>query len=269
MKSLWWRQIQGILRLELRKNLLSSRALPLYLMAAIPAVIVLIFIAVTTAFDDVPREFQGPGGAAMLFAAIFHMGILRSTLFFACVWVFMNLFRGEVLDRSLHYYFLSPVRREVLVAGKFLSALIATVFAFGSVTTFCFIALYTHLGAGSVVAASGQLLAYLAIITMACVGYGAIFMIAGLFMRNPVIPAIIVFAWEGVNGFLPALLKKFSVIFYLQSLFPVNLSEGPIEIISEPVPLWIGVPGFIVFSGLMLVAAGFQIRRMEVHYAED
>ena len=88
-------------------------------------------------------------------------------------------------------------------------------------------------------------------------------------MRNPVIPAIMVFAWESVIGFLPALLKKFSVLFYLQALFPVNISEGPIEIISEPVPLWVGVPGFILFSGLMLVAAGLQIRRMEVHYAED
>ena len=25
----------------------------------------------------------------------------------------MNLFRGELVDRSLHYYFLSSVRREV------------------------------------------------------------------------------------------------------------------------------------------------------------
>ena len=266
MKTLWWLQIQGILRLEVRKNLFSARALPLYFMAVIPLAVVLIFIAVTTAFDEIPREFQGPGGAATLIGAIFHLGILRSTLFFACVWVFMNLFRGEVLDRSLHYYFLAPVRREVLVAGKFLSAMVGTVAAFGSVTTFLFVALSIHIGAPLDL---GNLLAYLAIIVMACVGYGAIFMIAGLFMRNPVIPAIVVFAWESVNGFLPALLKKFSVIFYLQALFPVNLSEGPIEIISEPVPLWIGVPGFIVFSALMLIAAGYQIRRMEVHYAED
>jgi hypothetical protein len=78
-----------------------------------------------------------------------------------------------------------------------------------------------------------------------------------------------VFFWENINTFLPGLLKKFSVLFYLQSLFPIDISEGPIEIIAEPVPLWIGIPGFIVFSTLMLLAAGFQIRRMEVHYADD
>lgn len=269
MTSLWWRQIRGILRLEIRRNLFSSRSLPLYLLAAIPLAIVAIFIAVTAALGETPREFSGQGGPALLFAGIFHLAILRTTLYFACVWVFMNLFRGEVLDRSLHYYFLSPVRREVLVAGKFLSALVGTVVTFGSVTVICFVALTVHLGAGSVLDASGQLAAYVAIVAMACVGYGAIFMVMGLFMRNPVIPAIIVFFWEGVNTLLPALLKKFSVIFYLQSLFPVDISEGPIQIISEPVPLWIGIPGFIIFSTLMLVAAGIQIRRKEIDYGSD
>ena len=43
-------QIQGILRMEVRKNLFSSRALPLYLLAAIPLAVTLIFIAVTAAF---------------------------------------------------------------------------------------------------------------------------------------------------------------------------------------------------------------------------
>ena len=38
----------------------------------------------------------------------------------------MNLFRGEILDRSLHFYFLAPIRREVLMAGKFLAGLLAT-----------------------------------------------------------------------------------------------------------------------------------------------
>ena len=38
----------------------------------------------------------------------------------------MNLFRGEILDRSLHFYFLAPIRREVLMVGKFLAGLLAT-----------------------------------------------------------------------------------------------------------------------------------------------
>ena len=61
-------------------------------------------------------------GVALFFAVLYQF-ILRFVLYFGCVWIFMNLFRGEVLDRSLHYYFLAPIRREVLVAGKYVSAL--------------------------------------------------------------------------------------------------------------------------------------------------
>jgi ABC-type transport system involved in multi-copper enzyme maturation permease subunit len=247
----------------------STRALPLYLLAAIPATITFIVVAVSTIVGEPPPEFSGPSGATMLFAALFQLGILRTTLYFAAVWIFMNLFRGEVLDRSLHYYFLSPVRRDVLVAGKFASAWVGVSTVFSVVTVVCFGEIHAYFGNTSLTGLSGQLFAYLSIVWMACLGYGAIFMVAGLFMRNPVIPAILVFFWEQANPFLPGLLKKFSVIFYLQSLFPIDISEGPIEIISEPVPLWIGIPGFIIFSGLTLLLAGFQIRRMEVHYAED
>ena len=42
----------------------------------------------------------------------------------------MNLFRGEMLDKTLHYWFLAPARREVLLAGKYLAGLIAAVVIF-------------------------------------------------------------------------------------------------------------------------------------------
>jgi len=270
MKSLWWRQIQGILRMEVRKNLLSARALPIYLLGAIPIGIVTLFVLVASYLEDgPPTEFAGAGGAQIFFALLFDLGIFRSTLYFGCVWVFMNLFRGEVLDRSLHYYFLAPVKREVLVAGKFLSAWVGATILFGAVSSICLAVIYNFLDAGNLTSAVGHWLAYLAIVAMATLGYGAIFMVAGLFMRNPVIPAILIFFWEGLNPFLPSLLKKFSVVFYVQALYPIDMSQGPIEIISDPVSLWFAIPGFLLFTGAMLFLAGMQIRRMEVHYADD
>jgi len=43
---------------------------------------------------------------------------------------FMNLFRGEMLDKTLHYWFLAPARREVLLAGKYGAGLIASTIIF-------------------------------------------------------------------------------------------------------------------------------------------
>ena len=44
-----------------------------------------------------------------------------SPFFFGCLGIFMNLFRGEMLDKTLHFWFLMPVRREVLLAGKYVA----------------------------------------------------------------------------------------------------------------------------------------------------
>ena len=115
----------------------------------------------------------------------------------------------------------------------------------------------------------GHWLSYLAIVAMATLGYGAIFMTAGLFMKNPVVPAIIILLWENANPLLPSFLKKLSVIHYLQALYPVDITKGPVAILSESVSLWIAVPGFILFAAAMLLVAGLQIRRMEIHYTDD
>ena len=68
----------------------------------------------------------------------------------------------------------------------------------------------------------------------------------GLFFRNPMIPAAVVFVWENLNPFLPALLKKISVIFYLRSLCPVEVPVPPpfsvMVIDADPTPAWLAVP---------------------------
>ena len=62
-----------------------------------------------------------------ILAGIFQIFFLRPAVYFGCVGIFTYLFRGEVVERTLHYYFLSPVRREVLVAGKYLAGLVTAV----------------------------------------------------------------------------------------------------------------------------------------------
>ena len=44
---------------------------------------------------------------------------------------------------------------------------------------------------------------YSASAALACVGYGSIFLAAGLLLRNPIIPAVVILFWENINNFLP------------------------------------------------------------------
>ncbi|HEV7377432.1 MAG TPA: hypothetical protein VGN95_22135, partial [Pyrinomonadaceae bacterium] len=209
-----------------------------------------------------------------IFAGIYGGLILRTIVFFGCAWIFMNLIRGEVVDRSLHYYFLAPVRREVLVVAKYLSGLLVSIVIFTFTTLgalfFMYVAAYpasTHYlmdGPGL-----SQAFWYVAITVLACIGYGAFFLVIGLFFRNPIIPALALYGWEWINFLLPPLLKKISVIHYLSSLAPVPMSEGPFAIVAEPTPAWISVPGLIIVTAILLFIASLQIRRMEIKYIGD
>ena len=269
--SLWGRQVSAVMRLELRKNFLSRRALLLYLLAGLP----LGLLALLDIFPPPSNEFNDFTLLSVMYAAIYNGLILRTLIFFGCAWVFMNLFRGEVVDRSLHYYFMTPARREVLVVGKYLSGLVTTVVMFGvstvgSMLLLYFVRFYSQStryffdGPGL-----RQMLVYLGITVLACFGYGAVFLIIGLFFRNPVIPALILYGWEWINFLLPPLLKKLSVIHYLHSLAPVPMNEGPFAVLAEPTPAWLSVPSLFVFTLAVLTLASLYIRRMEISYAGE
>jgi ABC-type transport system involved in multi-copper enzyme maturation permease subunit len=269
--SLWWRQIRAIFRLEIEKNFLGRRSILLYLLALIPVVP----LALLAPFTPPGREWQDFTQYNMIFAIYYGGLILRTVVFFGCAWIFMNLFRGDIIDRSLHFYFLSPVRRQVLVVGKYLSGLVTSIILFTASTVVSMLLLYLpHFysessryfleGQGL-----GQLLTYAGITILACVGYGAFFLVVGLFFRNPIIPAIVLYFWEWANFLMPPLLKKISVIHYLNSLAPVPVYEGPFAVAALPTPAWIAVPSLIAVTVLVLILASRRIRHMEIRYGSD
>jgi hypothetical protein len=108
---------------------------------------------------------------------------------------------------------------------------------------------------------------------LACVGYGAFFLVVGLFIRNPIIPALLLYGWEWLNFLLPPLLKKISVIHYLNSMMPVPLSaaisEGPLAVVAEPTPAWISIPSMLLVTLIVLILAAYRTRHMEIRYGND
>src|SRR6185369_3208391 len=185
------------------------------------------------------------------------------------------LFRGEIVDRSLHYYFLSSVRREVLVAGKYFSGLITALILFTSVTVVSMLLMFfPHFYSASMrffFEGPGltHLLTYAGITMLACIGYGAFFIVVGLFIRNPIIPALLLYGWEWLNFLLPPLLKKISVIHYLNSLVPLPMQEGPFAVVADPTPAWIAIPSLVIVTAIVLVISAYRIRRMEIRYGSD
>src|SRR5688572_246478 len=273
--GLWLRQIRAIVRLELEKNFFGRRSILIYLIALLPLLPLLVLAIVQPPPGD-EWDFNNLG---KIYAVLYHGLILRTVVFFGCAWIFMNLFRGELVDRSLHYYFLSAVRREVLVVGKYLSGLITSMVLFTATTVVGMLLLYfPHFYSLSVRFFTegrglNHLLTYAGITMLACVGYGAFFLVVGLFIRNPIIPALLLYGWEWLNFLLPPLLKKISVIHYLNSMMPVPLSaaisEGPLAVVVEPTPAWISVPSMLLVTVVVLILAAYRTRHMEIRYGND
>ena len=218
----------------------------------------------------------------LVFATIFRFYFLRLAVFFGCVGIFTNLFRGEMLDKSLHFYLLTPVRREILLAGKYLAGLLATVVIFTASAALQWMAMlwqFDHQAVTDYFAgpAAAHLLPYLGVTALACAAYGSVFLCAGLLFRNPIVPAAVILLWESANLFLPATLQKLGVIYYLQSLCP--LAAAPDS--SMPVPLTLLISAtpaasvpvalmcLILFTLAVLGYAAARAREIEINYSTD
>jgi ABC-type transport system involved in multi-copper enzyme maturation permease subunit len=217
-----------------------------------------------------------------IFAAVFHHFYLRLAVFFGCLGIFMNLFRGEMLDKTLHYWFLVPARREVLLIGKYLAGLIAAtvIFAAGALLAYA-VMLWpqdpAELHAFWQDHGLTHAFAYAASAALGCVGYGSIFLAAGLLLRNPIVPAIVILAWEAVTPVLPAALQKLSVLYYVQSLspVPVPMDQGAPLLIrilgspAQPPSAAVAILGMLGLTAVVLWGASRIVNRIEIDYGTD
>jgi ABC-type transport system involved in multi-copper enzyme maturation permease subunit len=217
-----------------------------------------------------------------IFAGVFQFFYLRLAIFFGCLGIFMNLFRGEMLDKTLHFWFLAPARREVLLAGKYGAGLIASIVIFAGGALLCFLVLlWTHnpVEVQGYWQSNGAAHAFWYVMSAAlgCIGYGSVFLATGLLLRNPIIPAAVLLGWESINGFLPEILQKLSVLYYLQSLCPVpapidQSTPAILQLLlapAEPASRLGAILGLLALTAAVLWIARRAILRMEVSYSTE
>jgi ABC-type transport system involved in multi-copper enzyme maturation permease subunit len=209
------------------------------------------------------------------FAESFHYFLILFVTYFGCAGLFTNLFRGEILDRSLHYTLLAPLRREVVVLGKYLGGVVAATLVFSLTALVSMVLFFLAHGparAGQFLLSGsglGTMASYMLVVALACVGYGALFLLFGLLFRNPMVPAVVVLGWEYLVPFLPPALKLVSVVHHLGSLEPVPIQRGPFAIMAEPTPAPLAVLGLLAVSATLLAVAAWRARRLEVSYAAE
>lgn len=263
--GLWLRQVSAVVRLELRRRLFGRRSIGLYLIATLPT----LPLVLRAIFMPLQHPDMAVAKSTMIMAVLFQTLVLRVVLFLGTTSMFVNLFRGDELERVLHLYFLAPLRREVLAVAKYLAGLAMCGLLFSGTTLVSFVAVYIPHGTAAVTGRVGELIAYLACTWLAVAGYGAMGLLFGLRFRNAMFPALALWAWEWANPVLPALLKKISVIYWVQSVVPIHPAEGPLAIITESASPWIAVPCLALLSAAVIALAARRVRIHEIRYAAD
>ena len=267
-------QISVLVRNEVRRNLFTRRRIWVYFLALVP-VVILVIHNIFNAYHPNPLNIEDE---TEVLAGIIQLYYFRLGIFFACMGIFTWLFRGEIVERTLHYQFLVPVRKEVLVVGKFLAGAIISIVLFETAVLACFCLTYSRFGAAgrSYVfdgPGLGQLGSYLLVTALACLGYGAVFLALSLLFKNPIIPGAMLMGWEAIAPIFPAWAQRLSVTFYLKHLCPVTLPvSGPMAIftvVAEPVSPFVAVFGLLCLTIAILVLACFLIHRIEITYTAE
>lgn len=263
------RQLWAVARHEIGRSVLGRRALPVLLLVGMP----LSLAALRALFLPAAQRVHVAHSTAD-FAQMFALFHLRFVVFFACAVLFTKLFRGEILERTLHYSLLAPLHRTVLVLGKFVGGVLASWLVLLPTTAATFVLFHLPHGGNGVrqllsATGLGHLAAYLGVVALACCAYGALFLLAGLYFRNPMVPALLFLGWETATPFLPPVLKAISVVHYLSSLLPVPPALGPLAVMAQPMEEWLAILGLIAATAAFLAVAVWKASRLEVTYAAE
>ena len=258
------RQALAIMVVELRKILGGKRIVTVSLLASLPVIVVFLIAIEAPGLERVTAQ--------RYFGNIYSVVVLGATVFFGCALVFTHLFRGEILRRSLHFYLLAPVPREVLTVAKYAAGLLAVYALFGGVTVLVYPVFMVIVDA---VRGTGgpeilEMLRYLGITILACTAYGAVFLLFGTLFRNPILPVAGLLGWEALNFLLPSGIRLASVSYHLKSLLPF---PGPVEQafggLAQAPTGTTAVLSLLVLSAVAVGLACYRVRRMEIRYTDD
>ncbi len=193
---------------------------------------------------------------ASLFGAMMWLLYLRFIVPILAIYYGTSLMADEVEDKTITYLFTRPIPRGAVMAGKYLAYLVCTILVTLSSVMIVFF-LIAPLGGSSIAGGFIDLLKDLVLLAVGLIAYGALFSWVGAQFKRPLLTGLIfVFGWEQAALAFPGYLKRFTVIYYLQSLVPHAMPSddllGMLQSMLRETP-----PASTVIIALALITAVF------------
>lgn len=213
-----------IFELSLGQILWARRTLFLAMLAGGP---VLLALATRFALSSGAAMVR-VNGATVDSATIFNVAIWTLYLRFIVpalgVFYGTSLIADEVEDKTITYLFTRPIRRGAVVLGKYLAYLMhVTATVLPSVA----ILFALMVPFGNMAAIYVTLVKDLGVIALGLAAYGALFLLAGVALKRPLVAGLIfAFGWEQLAIAMPGYLRYLTIAYYLKALAPQAI---PIE----------------------------------------
>ncbi|GAB4319848.1 MAG: hypothetical protein Kow0059_14010 [Candidatus Sumerlaeia bacterium] len=268
------RQFLALLALNLRQLMFSRYIWVLLVVGGLPVVLAgLYFIRhLFIASGDAPfAEINS------FFQLMFRTLYIHFIIFFIANIFGFALLRKELDDRTLHYLYLQPVSRLMILFSKFASFLVLT-WTYLSVTfILTYVLLLAPYGAQAVVSdlfenrRAFSLIQALGVMFVALMAYGSISMVMGSLFKSGGYGALLL-AWETGLPYLPSTMKSFTVSNYLQALSPERgaISRTRIfELLGTPPAYWECALAIAVVLVVFLSLSALIINLTECRYSDS
>lgn len=268
------RMLRGAFALSLRRLALAPSVLAYVGIAASPLLIVLIIHLAT--MHGRSHGFQSMQAVHSFYETFLRTLYLHFIIFFIATILGSAVMRQDREEQTLHYLFLQPVSRWMLVVAKLGAYLVvSSAVCIGSLwLTYLAMAL-PHCGPGAVMTdlfTNGRaviLAQESGVMILGLLAYGSFALLIGNFFKTATY-ALLLLAWEAGLPYLPSTLKFWTVMHYLQSLLPERLNEQSrmFELLGEQastamsLAVLLGVP--CLFIGISI----FAFRSRECLYGE-
>jgi ABC-2 type transport system permease protein len=195
------------------------------------------------------RMVPGP----LIFGGMIWFLYLRFIVPILAIYYGTSLMADEVEDKTITYLFTRPIPRGAVMAGKFLAYLVCTVMVvLPSVMLVYF--LIVPLG-GTIAATFPDLLKDLGLLALGLLSYGALSAWVGARFKRPMVMGLIfTFGWEQAVLLIPGYMRRFSIMWYLQSMVPhAQPSDGVASLLQS---LFRDNPSFPVALAALLAISG-------------
>jgi ABC-2 type transport system permease protein len=210
------RMLAVVMEITFDQLLWSKRTIFIELLALLPPAIAAIWrisIAIGMA-----RPLISESG---LFSALMVTAYLQFLMLLVSLFYGTALVADEVDNKTLTYLTTRPVPKHLLLSGKLTACLLVCIFMIYHSLLLTYFILYSMKGVDGLMAGSAVLLKDLLVMLLGIIAYSCIFSFLGAVTKRPLLIGLIFCAgWESLITYLPGLTRKFTVMHFLQSMFP-------------------------------------------------